>query len=117
MAQSNKSKSSSSAGSFSWLLFAAVPAFIAGVYYPGARNAFFGNGGDVHPAVTIRQGTVVGKFLDDGKFPEPIEGFLGIPYALPPVNDLRFREAVPVPDGNGTLEAYFLGPRCVRAWQ
>lgn len=65
------------------------------------------------PSVEIAQGTIVGRLVDDGTFPEPLEGFLGIPYALPPVGDLRFRPAVPVPESNHTIEAFYLGPRCV----
>uniref|UniRef100_A0A8H7K407 Carboxylesterase type B domain-containing protein n=1 Tax=Bionectria ochroleuca TaxID=29856 RepID=A0A8H7K407_BIOOC len=65
-----------------------------------------------NPSVRIKQGTIVGRMVDDGTFPQPLEGFMGIPYALPPVGDRRFRPAVPVPEGNGTYEAYFLGPRC-----
>jgi acetylcholinesterase len=63
------------------------------------------------PAVTIKHGTIIGRLVDDGWFPKPVEGFMGIPYALPSVNNLRFRPAVPVPEGNGTQEAFFLGPR------
>lgn len=62
-------------------------------------------------SVTIDQGTILGRLVTDGTFPEPLEGFMGIPYALPPVGQLRFRHAVPVPAGNGTLEAFELGPR------
>lgn len=94
------------------MLIAGVPVLLAALllYQPGVREAIFG-GKDEHPSVTIRQATVVGKLLDDGKFPEPIEAFMGIPYALPPVNDRRFRPAEPVPAGNGTLEAFYMGPR------
>ncbi|KAH8880767.1 carboxylesterase [Thozetella sp. PMI_491] len=67
---------------------------------------------DYTPSVAIRQGTIVGRLVTDGTFPEPLEGFMGIPYALPPVGQLRFRHAVPVPAGNDVLEAFQLGPRC-----
>lgn len=111
MAPTQKQKPASSSGGLTWLLAAAVPVLLASLYLPEARNLIFGNVSETRPAVTIRQGTIVGKILDDDKFPAPIEGFLGIPYALPPVNNLRFRPATPVPDGNGTLEAFFMGPR------
>lgn len=113
MAQPSKSKPPSG-GVSPRLLFAAIPVLLAALflYSPDARNTILG-GSNPHPSVTIKQGTIVGKLLDDGKFPEPIEGFMGIPFALPPVNDRRFRPAVPVPEGNGTLEAFFMGPRCV----
>ncbi|TVY29653.1 Lipase [Lachnellula hyalina] len=64
------------------------------------------------PAVKIQQGTIIGRLVTDGTFPEPLEGFLGIPYAAPPVGDLRFRAAVPVTASNDTFEAFYLGPRC-----
>lgn len=64
-----------------------------------------------NPSVTIAQGTIVGRSVDDGTYPEPLEGFMGIPYALPPTGNRRFREAEPVKDGNGTYYAYYLGPR------
>ncbi|GJC97868.1 extracellular lipase [Colletotrichum higginsianum] len=94
-------------------LFAMIPVLLAAllVYFPSARQHLFGSH-DAHPTVRIKQGIVVGKLLNDGKIPAPVEGFLGIPYALPPINDLRFRPAVPVPKGNGTLEAFYMGPRC-----
>ncbi|KAM0814125.1 putative Extracellular lipase [Seiridium cardinale] len=62
--------------------------------------------------VTIRQGTVLGKYVDAGTYPEPLEAFMGMPYALPPVGQLRFRHAVPVPASDDRFEAYQLGPRC-----
>jgi len=65
------------------------------------------------PAVKIKQGTIIGRLVTDGTFPEPLEGFLGIPYAAPPVGDLRFRAAVPVTASNDTFEAFYLGPRSV----
>ena len=63
------------------------------------------------PTVKISQGNVVGTIVDDDTFPAPLEGFMGIPYALPPLGELRFRHAVPVADSNGTIQAFQLGPR------
>lgn len=114
MAQSSSSNAKAAAGNgLTRLLLAGLPALLAAVwlYYPSARLKIFG---EAQPSVTINQGTVVGRLIDDGKFPAPIEGFMGIPYALPPVNDLRFRPAVPVSSGNGTLEAFYMGPRSVQ---
>ncbi|WYZ43611.1 hypothetical protein EsH8_VII_000047 [Colletotrichum jinshuiense] len=90
-----------------------IPVLLAALlfYFPNARQHLLSSH-DAHPTVTIKQGIVVGKLLDDGKIPAPVEGFLGIRYALPPINDLRFRPAVPVPEGNGTFEAFYMGPRC-----
>ena len=64
----------------------------------------------VRPTVTLPQGKVVGIQLN-GTFPEPVDAFLGIPYALPPVGDLRFRPAVKVPKSTGTIiDASKYGP-------
>jgi carboxylesterase type B len=38
---------------------------------------------------------------------------MGIPYAIPPVGERRFRPAEPVAASNETIEAYYLGPRYV----
>lgn len=64
----------------------------------------------VFPEVTIRQGTIVGRMIDDD-FPKPLEGFMGIPYAIPPVGERRFLPAEPVPSSNSTQRAFYLGPR------
>lgn len=82
---------------------------------PGGLTAGQSTKSKYSPAasVTINQGTILGRLVSDGTFPEPLEGFMGIPYALPPVGQLRFRHAVPVAAGNGTLEAFELGPRWV----
>ncbi|KAF4625699.1 hypothetical protein G7Y89_g12469 [Cudoniella acicularis] len=47
------------------------------------------------PEVQIGQGIIVGTIIDE-KYPAPVEAFLGIPYAQPPVGELRFRRAVKV---------------------
>ncbi|OAX78904.1 hypothetical protein ACJ72_06783 [Emergomyces africanus] len=64
------------------------------------------------PAVTIRQGTVIGKVLR-GDLPKPVEAFLGIPYALPPTNKRRFSPPVPVSASNDSIDATSYGKRCL----
>ncbi|KAF5485060.1 Lipase 2 [Colletotrichum siamense] len=104
----------------SWQWSLGLPLAAAGVlaYFwsgqPGGFTASQSTKSKYSPAasVTINQGTILGRLVTDGTFPEPLEGFMGIPYALPPVGQLRFRHAVPVAAGNGTLEAFELGPRC-----
>ncbi|KAI1065218.1 hypothetical protein LB507_001167 [Fusarium sp. FIESC RH6] len=95
--------------SLTWL--AALPVILAAAFtaYP---NGFGRSGPEPAPSVTIKQGHIIGKFVDDGTFPEPLEGFMGIPYAVPPVGEKRFRHAEPVGASNETIEAYYLGPRC-----
>ncbi|WQF81194.1 Putative carboxylesterase, type B, carboxylesterase type B, alpha/Beta hydrolase [Colletotrichum destructivum] len=104
--------------SWQWALgLPLAAAGLLGYLWAGPNNGFTTNqhtGSKYSPAasVTINQGTVLGRLVTDGTFPEPVEGFMGIPYALPPVGQLRFRHAVPVPSGNDTLRAFELGPRC-----
>jgi acetylcholinesterase len=61
------------------------------------------------PQVKLTQGIIVGTVLDH-KFPAPIEGFMGVPYAEAPTGDRRFRRAVALPASNSTFEAKKYGP-------
>lgn len=99
-----------------WRLTLGLPLAVAGIcayLWTGQNGASQSTQSKYSPtaSVTINQGNIIGRLVTDGTFPEPLEGFMGIPYALPPVGQLRFRHAVPVPSGNGTLEAFKLGPR------
>lgn len=96
--------------SLTWL--AALPVLLAAAFtaYPDVLGK---SGPEPAPSVTIKQGTIIGKFVDDGTFPKPLEGFMGIPYAVPPVGERRFKHAEPVGASNETIEAYYLGPRYV----
>jgi hypothetical protein len=60
------------------------------------------------PTVALPQGTYRGVVLQES-FPQPVEAFLGVPYALPPVGDLRFRPAEPLPQSNKTSAAESYG--------
>lgn len=62
------------------------------------------------PRVQLPQGTVVGITLQDG-FPNTVQAFRGIPYALPPIGDRRFRPPVKVGKGEGIIDATKFGPR------
>ncbi|CAG7933115.1 unnamed protein product [Penicillium olsonii] len=64
---------------------------------------------DKPPSVTLAQGQVVGTKLRDS-FPQTVDAFLGVPYALPPVGDRRFRPAVDVPGSSETIDASKYGP-------
>ena len=55
------------------------------------------------PQVKTRSGTVQGK--DDGK----VKSFLGIPYAAPPVGDLRWRAPQPVAKWSAVRKATEFG--------
>ncbi|KAF4119418.1 Carboxylesterase family [Geosmithia morbida] len=105
MAASEKPNSSAR-----WALGAGIPALVAVFLY----YMFIGQGDSIVdlPAVTIKQGTIVGRTVNYDTFPKPLEGFMGIPYAVPPVGQQRFLPAAPVPAGNSTLKAFYLGARC-----
>lgn len=61
------------------------------------------------PQVTLGQGIVVGTVIDDS-FPQPVEAFIGLPYAQPPIGDRRFRRASPLPDSQEQFKATKYGP-------
>ncbi|EUC33586.1 hypothetical protein COCCADRAFT_36614 [Bipolaris zeicola 26-R-13] len=62
------------------------------------------------PKIQLQQGTVVGTLLH-GKYPHAVEAFRGIPYALPPTGDRRFRPPEKVGKGEGIIDATKFGPR------
>ncbi|GKZ31285.1 hypothetical protein AbraIFM66950_011644 [Aspergillus brasiliensis] len=63
------------------------------------------------PRVIIPQGTVVGTTLTD-TLKSPVDAFRGIPYALPPIGDRRFRRAEAVSASDDIIDASEFGPRC-----
>ena len=56
------------------------------------------------------QGRVRGKLINQGK----VRAFLGIPYAAPPVGDLRWKAPEPVARWKGTRDATQYGARCMQ---
>jgi len=60
------------------------------------------------PQVKTELGVVEGK--DDGV----VRAFLGIPYAAPPVGDLRWKPPVPAAKWTGVRKATEFGPRCMQ---
>jgi len=60
------------------------------------------------PQVKTHSGTVEGK--DDGK----VHAFLGIPYAAPPVGDLRWKEPQPLAKWSGVRKATAFGSHCMQ---
>jgi len=60
------------------------------------------------PQVKTRQGIVEGK-EDAG-----VHAFLGIPYAAPPVGDLRWKAPVPATKWNGVRKTTDFGPHCMQ---
>jgi para-nitrobenzyl esterase len=64
--------------------------------------------------VKTEQGKVRGKTINDGK----VQAFLGLPYAAPPVGDLRWRAPQPPLTWKGERDATSFGHRCAqnRIW-
>jgi acetylcholinesterase len=82
------------------------------------RNEFGGNPSPEmpvksapRPKVTLRQGTVVGIEVK-GSFPQRLEEFLGIPYALPTDSERRFRPPVRLNASAVEIDGGGYGHRC-----
>lgn len=58
------------------------------------------------PVVQTTSGELAGKALDG------VDAFLGVPYAAPPVDALRWRAPQPVPSWTGQRDAAQFGPAC-----
>ena len=84
----------------------ALRTFIAGLGLASALAAF----GAAHAADTVRvaQGTLHGQTTG------PITAFKGVPFAAPPVGDLRWRPPAPPPAWRGVREASAYGPMCMQ---
>ena len=61
--------------------------------------------------VKTEQGKVHGKTINDGK----VKAFLGIPYAAPPVGDLRWRAPEPPAKWKGERDATRFGAHCAQS--
>jgi para-nitrobenzyl esterase len=63
-------------------------------------------------ALTVKteQGKVQGKTINDGK----VKAFLGLPYAAPPVGDLRWKAPQPPAKGKGKRDATKFGAHCAQ---
>ena len=62
------------------------------------------------PAVTVTGGKIQGGTVTGGG-----AVFKGIPFAAPPVGDLRWREPMPVKPWTGTRDATHFGVRCMQS--
>lgn len=63
------------------------------------------------PIVTVESGKIQGAAETDAS---PIRIFRGIPFAIPPVGDLRWRAPQPVSGWSGIRPATEFGPRCMQ---
>ncbi|XP_026805381.1 esterase FE4-like isoform X2 [Rhopalosiphum maidis] len=64
--------------------------------------------------VIIEQGTLQGIHYKTLVSNKPYVSFLGIPYAKPPVGDLRFKPPVKHPGWSGILKAFSVGNMCMQ---
>jgi para-nitrobenzyl esterase len=60
--------------------------------------------------VKTEQGKVVGKTMNEGK----VHAFLGLPYAAPPVGDLRWKAPLPATKWKGDRDATKYGAHCAQ---
>jgi len=74
-----------------------------------AVSIFLTNAAMADPTVTVSQGTLSGA--TDGT----IISFKGIPFAAPPIGDLRWRAPQPAPSWTGTRDATKFGAICMQA--
>lgn len=82
-----------------WMLVLAVPGF--GITMDAHADAL---------TVKTAQGKVHGKTINEGK----VRAFLGIPYAAPPVGELRWKPPQPPAKWKDTREAVNYGTHCVQ---
>ena len=61
--------------------------------------------------VKTEQGKVKGKTINDGK----VKAFLGLPYAAPPVGDLRWKAPEPPAKWKGERDATNYGAHCAQS--
>ena len=91
-----------------WLGLFAVCALILFVSRPPVRAvpAVQGKNGGVTEVLHTAQGDLTGVYTEDKK----VEVYAGIPYAKPPVGDLRWREPQPAEPWEGVLAADHFAP-------
>ena len=65
-----------------------------------------GKSAGVTDVIHLAQGDLTGVLSEDGK----VEVYAGIPYAEPPIGDLRWKEPVPAKPWEGVLAADHFGP-------
>lgn len=61
--------------------------------------------------IQIEDGLIEGRVMET-RSGLPFNAFLGIPFAEPPIGDLRFRAPLPNQPWNGTLNCTVFGPMC-----
>ncbi|XP_031625526.1 uncharacterized protein LOC116342165 [Contarinia nasturtii] len=72
------------------------------------------NGQDQYKVVTTKSGPVKGQLEKTVWLEKPFYSFKGIPYAKPPVGELRFKPPEPVEAWSSPLDAFEYGNRCAQ---
>ncbi len=95
-----------------WLGFIGVFVAILFLTWPPMKRvpAYEGKTPTYTEVVSIEKGDVRGVMIDDGK----VELYAGIPYAKPPVGDLRWREPQDPDAWDGVLDADHFAPMCMQ---
>ena len=83
-------------------------AFLIGFYSLALSASAFASG---PPQVRTENGMVEGKWSQD----RAIRDFLGIPYAAPPLGELRWKPPQPAAPWSGVLQATNFGRRCIQS--
>jgi len=76
--------------------------------FAAAMIALAGASAEAAPRVVTRQGSIEGVTV------KGVEEFLGVPYAAPPVGELRWRPPVAAPAWAGVRQATRFGPACAQ---
>lgn len=73
-----------------WVLLAVLVAALGAILYQFGLRAPTATLDVKSPQIALPQGTLLGTILSDRDLPVPIEAWLGVPYARPPIGPLRF---------------------------
>lgn len=78
--------------------------FISYISYSNIFTAAVAEGVE-QPVADVQSGRLMGKIIRGKQLPSAVQAFLGIPYAQPPVGDLRLALPEPVTPWEGTRDA------------
>jgi para-nitrobenzyl esterase len=88
------------------LLVLLLPAFVAAAPSVVAAEP---------PVVTLRQGVFTGVVFGQPGYKWNVKAFMGVPYAQPPVQNLRLRPPLPMNDSSEHFDASQFGIECPQA--